>query len=133
MQRKSVVQTNSLENALGGDESDLEEQEESVEKEESEQEENSDGSLEDSDEEEKSLAERLNLKRRSLRISAIGRGKRDHQARMERQAEEEGGKPNAKKLNKKAQAEATARLTASPTKGKNDYSTAFLTTRPDLL
>ena len=88
---------------------------------------------EDSDEEEKSLAERLNLKRRSLRISAIGRGKRDHQARMERQAEEEGGKPNAKKLNKKAQAEATARLTASPTKGKNDYSTAFLTTRPDLL
>ena len=88
---------------------------------------------EDSDEEEKSLAERLNLKRRSLRISAIGRGKRDHQARMERQAEEEGGKPNAKKLNKKAQAEATARLTASPTKGKNDYSTAFLTTRPDLM
>ena len=87
----------------------------------------------DSDEEGKSLAERFNLKRRSLRISAMGRGKRDHQARMEREAEESGGKPNAKKLNKKAQAEATARLTASPTKGKNDFSTAFLTTRPDLM
>ena len=87
----------------------------------------------ESDEEEKSLAERFNLKRRSLRISAMGRGKRDHQARMEREAEESGGKTNAKKLNKKAQAEATARLTASPTKGKNDFSTAFLTTRPDLM
>ena len=50
--KKNVVQTNSLENALGGDESDLEEEnkQETVEKEESE--ENSDGSLEDSDEEE---------------------------------------------------------------------------------
>lgn len=71
--KKSVVQTNSLENALGGDddESDLEEeQEESVEKEESEQEENSDGSLEDSDEEEEkppTLAKKKTVKRKVVR------------------------------------------------------------------
>lgn len=69
--KKSVVQTNSLENALGGDdESDLEEeQEESIEKEESEQEENSDGSLEDSDEEEKppTPAKKKTVKRKVVR------------------------------------------------------------------
>jgi len=55
--KRTVVQTNSLENALGGDESDLEEElEQEDEKEKSEEEaaaaENSDGSLEDSDVEE---------------------------------------------------------------------------------
>ena len=92
---------------------------------------------EDEDEDEQSLAERFNLKRRSLRIHAVGRGKREHAARLQRAAEDDGGKPgkgNAKKLNKKAQAEATARLMASsPNKSKNDFSTAFLTTRPDLM
>lgn len=75
--KKSVVQTNSLENALGGDdESDLEEeqeQEESVEKEESEQEENSDGSLEDSDEEEEkppTPAKKKTVKRKVVRKAA---------------------------------------------------------------
>ena len=68
--KKSVVQTNSLENALGGDdESDLEEQEETVEQEDSEQEENSDGSLDDSEEEEKppTPAKKKTVKRKVVR------------------------------------------------------------------
>jgi hypothetical protein len=48
--KKTVVQTNSIENALGGDESDLEEEDKQETVEEN-SEENSDGSLEDSDEE----------------------------------------------------------------------------------
>ena len=72
--KKSVVQTNSIENALGGDdESDLEEetveQEETVEKDDSEEEENSDGSLDDSEEEEKlpTPAKKKTVKRKVVR------------------------------------------------------------------
>jgi len=70
--KKSVVQTNSIVNALGGDESDLEEV--TVEQEDSEQEENSDGSLEDSDDEEEEKpptpAKKKNVKRKVVRKAA---------------------------------------------------------------
>ena len=71
--KKSVVQTNSIVNALGGDESDLEEV--TVEQEDSEQEENSDGSLEDSDDEEEeekppTPAKKKNVKRKVVRKTA---------------------------------------------------------------
>jgi hypothetical protein len=96
-----------------------------------------DGSSSDENEEdEQSNADRFILKRKALRISSIGKGKRDHAARAARAEQEDDKKPSGggqKRQDKKAQAEATARLMASsPNKAKSDYSTTFLTTRPDL-
>ena len=71
--KRTVVQTNSLEKALGGEEDDDEEQTEEVTKEteQSEEEDNSDGSLEDSEEEEEEKppapAKKKTVKRKVVR------------------------------------------------------------------